>query len=350
MRRFILPALVALTALTSCVQKKSEWHSSAGVSKTVLKIPESPAIMNQEQKIGFLKTHYWDNFDFEDEKYPFLLDSAQIYALFIDYASILMNDPYDTLSTAALMEKASANPAAFALFSNLAYDVFHGVNSPYRNDEFYIPVLEAQLESPYLNEDEKLIPAAALEMARKNRLGHKANDFRYVTEKLDRAELIRAADETSADQSESALSAAGKGIRPGPQTTNHLYGTEGEYILLYFNNPGCTMCREIRQSLMQSTLIDRLVNDGTLTVLAVYPDENTDAWRAYHPYMPDDWINARDSEHQLFAEKLYCLDAIPSLYLLDRDKTVLAKDQTDIRRLETILARTIAAIQGQPAQ
>lgn len=350
MKRFILSALVAFTALTSCVQKKSEAQSTAGVSKTVLKIPESPLIMDQGQKIEFLKTHYWDNFDFEDEKYPFLVDSAQIYALFIDYASLLMNDPYDTLSTAALMEKASANPAAFALFSSLADDVFHGVNSPYRNDEFYIPVLEAQLESPYLNEDEKLIPAAALEMARKNRLGHKANDFRYVTEKLDRAELIRAADETSGDQSESALAAAGKGIRPGSQTTNHLYGTEGDYILLYFNNPGCTMCREIRQSLMQSTLIDKLVNDGTLTILAVYPDENTDAWRAYHPYLPDSWINARDTDHQLFAQKLYYLEAIPSLYLLDKGKNVLAKDETDVRRLERILAQDIAATQGQPAQ
>lgn len=348
MKRCFLLFLV-LAALASCVQKKTEKQAASVSPKLSLKIPDPPAIMNQEQKIDFLKSHYWDNFDFENEKYPFLLDSAQIYSLFVDYASLLMSNPYDTVSTAILMEKASGNQSAFALFSDLADDVFHGTNSPFRNDEFYIPVLRAQLRSPFLDDDEKIITAEELRMACENRLGHKANDFHYVTERLDRAELIRAADATSENQSESALAAAGKGIRQGPVTENHLYGTDADYILLFFNNPGCTMCREIRESLMNSAFIQDLVKDGTLTVLAVYPDENLDAWRAYHPYLPDSWINARNPESKILKDKIYNLNAIPSLYLLDSRKTVLAKDETDVARLETILAGSIAATQDLPA-
>lgn len=349
MKRCFLFFLI-LAALASCVQKKAEKQAASVSPKLSLKIPEPPAIMNQGQKIDFLKSHYWDNFDFENEKYPFLLDSAQIYALFVDYASLLMSNPYDTLSTASLMEKASGNQSAFALFSELADAVFHGTDSPYRNDEFYIPVLKAQLKSPYLEDDEKIITAEELRMARKNRLGHKANDFQYITERLDRAELIRAADATSENQSESALAAAGKGIHQGSMTENHLYGTDADYILLFFNNPGCTMCRDIREDLLNSAFIQDLVKDGTLTILAIYPDENLDAWRAYHPYIPDNWINARNPESQIINKKLYNLNAIPSLYLLDSGKTVLAKDETDVRRLETTLAGSIAARQGQQAQ
>lgn len=349
MRRCILTVLV-LAAITACGHKKTEKQEASVASRLVLSIPEAPAIMDQGQKAEFLKVHYWDNFDFEDEKYPFLLDSAQIFSLFADYASLLMSDPYDTLSTAALMEKASGNPSAFALFTGLAEAVFHGTDSPYRNDEFYIPVLRAQLRSNYLNDDEKIKPAEELKLAQQNRLGHKANDFQYITEKLDRAELIRAADATSNDQSESALAAAGKGIRQGAETENHLYGTEADYLLIFFNNPGCAMCRDIREDLMCSPFICDLIADGTLTILAVYPDENLDAWRAYHPYLPDNWINARNPDGQIFKENSYNLNAIPSLYLLNREKTVLAKDATDVKHLETILAGAIDARQGQQAQ
>lgn len=349
MKRCILLILV-LTALTACGHKKTEKQNASVTPDLTLRIPEPPAILDQEQKIVFLKDHFWDNFDFEDEKYPFLLDSAQIHSLFTDYASLLMSDPYDTVSTAILMEKASGNPSAFALFTEMAEVVFHGENSPYRNDEFYIPVLRAELQSPYLNDDEKIRPAAELESAQLNRLGHKANDFQYVTERLDRAELIRAADETSENQSESALAAAGKGIHKGPETISHLYDIDADYTLLFFNNPGCAMCRDIKTSLMNSEMICSMVKNGTLVILAVYPDENLDAWRAYHPYLPKEWVNARNPGSQILNDNIYNLNAIPSLYLLDKGKTVLAKDETDVKRLEKILKKALASTQDQQGQ
>ena len=49
-----------------------------------------------------------------------------------------------------------------------------------RNEEFYIPVLEAMAASPVLEEIEKVRPKARLELAQKNRIGTKAINFTYT--------------------------------------------------------------------------------------------------------------------------------------------------------------------------
>ena len=64
-----------------------------------------------------------------------------------------------------------------------------------------------------------------------------------------------------------------------------------------------------------------------LVILAVYPDEDVEQWRAaaYPPCM----LNARDASQVINRHRLYDLKAVPPcLYLLDADKRVLLKDVT----------------------
>jgi hypothetical protein len=44
------------------------------------------------------------------------------------------------------------------------------------------------------------------------------------------------------------------------------------------------------------------------------------------PIYPDKWYNGFDPDLVIRGESLYNVRAIPSLYLLDEDKTVLMKD------------------------
>ena len=74
-----------------------------------------------------------------------------------------------------------------------------------RNEEFYIPVLEAMIASPVLNETEKIRPQARLKLAQKNRIGTKALNFTYT-------------------------------LASGAQGS--LYQLKAEYLLLFINNPG----------------------------------------------------------------------------------------------------------------
>ena len=114
---------------------------------------------------------------------------------------------------------------------------------------------------------------------------------------------------------------------------------QAEYLLLFFNNPDCAMCKEIREAIDASELLSALIAEGRLKVLALYPDEDLQAWHNYRKQIPASWINAYDAEGQIRNEERYSLNAIPSLYLLDHQKRVIFKDSTDVGALEAFLGQ-----------
>ena len=85
-----------------------------------------------------------------------------------------------------------------------------------------------------------------------------------------------------------------------------LYSVEGDKILLVFGNPGCTACRELHAALEEMEGIPEMIASGKLALVEVNPDE--------------------DSIAKAETDKSYHIRAIPSMYLLDADKTVLLKD------------------------
>ena len=187
----------------------------------------------------------------------------------------------------------------------MAEALFADPNSPHRNDEFYIPVLEARLAAPFYDEYERMAPEYDLQLAKQNRIGQRANDFRYT-------------------------------VASGRSAT--LYGLKADFVLLFINNPGCPMCREIRDGICASPMLSDLIARGALKVLALYPDEDLGEWHAYRKNMPASWINAYDKGSVIRETSSYDLSAIPALYLLDRDKRVLLKEATPhdvLRRVES---------------
>ena len=65
-------------------------------------------------------------------------------------------------------------------------------------------------------------------------------------------------------------------------------------------------------------------------------------WRDYIPrsrrdVIPSGWINGYDKELTVLDRELYDLKAMPTLYLLDKDKKVLLKD-APVEQVEQYLA------------
>ncbi len=179
-------------------------------------------------------------------------------------------------------------------------------NSPIRNEELYIPILEAVVASPFYDSTEKIQPRFRLEMALKNRLGRKANDFEYTL---------------------------------GDGSRGRLYGVEAPYTLLYINNPDCHACEEMLAQLVGSKVISEAQREGRLKIVAIYPDEDLAAWRKHRKEVPAEWINGYDAGLVMRREELYDLRAIPSLYLLDEQKRVLLKDCTAVGQIEAYLSQ-----------
>lgn len=266
----------------------------------------APAALSPEQKREYLRRHYWDRFDFADTTLLAGVDTLQMVEAYARYVALLFDNPADGTPMDSLMRRASASRPMLDYFSMLAQQVLHDPNSPLRNDEFYIPVLRAQLASPYYDQYERLGPEYQLQMASQNRLGRPANDFGYT-------------------------------LASGASGT--LYGLRAEYVLLFINNPGCGMCREIREAIVSSPMLSEMIERGRLKVLALYPDEDLTEWHDYRPHIPAAWINAYDKGCLVREKGLYDLSAIPSLYLLDAAKRVLVKDSTDVAAIEEVIDR-----------
>lgn len=263
----------------------------------------APDSLDAAARRSFMRDHYWDRLDFGDSLFFAEADSTQMLEAYAAYVGWFL-DPNDPQPMYRLMERACVSKTSLQYFAWLAGEVLDDPNSPLRNAELYIPVLEAQASSPLLDRWEKIAPEHDLRLARQNRIGHPANDIRYTL-------------------------ASGN--------TSNLYSLHSDYVLLFINNPGCPMCRELSEAVAQSPMLSELIERGSLTVLAIYPDEDLSQWRSHRDEIPSSWINAYDRGTRMSIDGTYDLRAIPSLYLLDAEKRVLARDVTDVAQIEWVL-------------
>lgn len=278
--------------------------NDGALGETPYMMPEVPQmITDPDARAEWAVEHYWDGFDFADTT---LVGSRANYTeqAFADFINqILMRVPREMgdRSIAVAFEKARADKAMFAHLAEVAEKYLFDANSPYRDDETYISVLNAVLANPALDQWERVRPQEQLRMSLKNRVGERAADFRYTL----------------------ASGASGS-----------LGGLRAKYTLLFFNNPGCPACAQTMEQLMASQFLMEMVADGSLAILAVYPDADLEAWREHAADFPADWINSYDKTLTLKDDELYDLKAIPTMYLLDRSKTVMLKDVMSIGLIE----------------
>lgn len=294
----IIPVLCFLL-LCSCKNGNASSQSTNETIQDTIKsitLPAIPAMMTApEQRADFLVKHYWDNINFADTNYihhPEVTEQA-----WADYCDILNHVPLETAQEAMrkTIERTNVDKKVFTYITDLADKYLYDPNSPMRNEEFYIPVLDAMLDSPLLEEIEKVRPKARRELAQKNRIGTKALNFNYT-------------------------------LASGAQGS--LYQLQAEYILLFINNPGCHACTETIDALKNAPIINQLLEQKRLTVLSIYPDEELDEWRKHLNEFPQEWINGYDKKFAIKEQQLYDLKAIPTLYLLNKEKTVFLKDAT----------------------
>lgn len=293
-------ALAALLAAACGGRENRPAREAARPTPRTFRPAAVPATVPLEEREAYLRDHYWDSFDFRDTTLLAEVDTlTMVRALFAYVANFVTPDdraPVDTL-----MRRAAASKPMTEYFAMLAERVLHDPNSPLRSDELYIAVLEALVASPWLDRWERLAPEHDLRMARQNRIGRPANDFRYTT---------------------------------ADGATRRMYDIRAEYLLLFINNPGCGLCKTVREAITESPMLNELIERGKLKVLALFPDEDLTEWEAYRPQIPAQWINAYDKGCVVRDKELYDLRAIPALYLLDRDKRVMVKDAADVAIVE----------------
>lgn len=313
--RVLIPLIVLTAVLISCRQTP--------VRKTTASpfpYPQVPLSMagSPERAASWIAPRFW--LPCMDSLERFSSDSSLIGGIrpeefrqaFLQYASLLASLPaaesfraqQRLWDSVAVRRSRQPDSRFWNELLNLSEQAFYHPASELRNEELFIPVLESVIRT----EPDSLMRSVwqqKLEICRKNRPGEQAPDFAYT--------------ET--------------GIRNG-----RLYGIRSEYTLVFFTNPECPACSRIIDILTTDPAVSRLTAEGKLTVLNLYIDREYEKWLAYRKTYPKAWINAFDPEGVLRDDGRYAIRAIPSLYLLDRDKKVLFKDAT-IRQVTDYLGR-----------
>ena len=303
MKHNLLKIAAAVILLTGCGQKKAEQFQALPFPDVV-----PPAMMEDPQdRAEYLALNTWNKLLDPSREYPSdstLVsgvskgDVEQKFANWLQVLDLVGNSQaqkairklYDG---ALACEKSKASSNVFETFIELIDKYLFDPNSPYRNEDLYGIFAERLAVYEGITSEMQGKYARDARLCALNRVGTKAADFRFAD-------------------------------RRGRMHT--LYGVKAPYILLFFSNPGCDACMSIINVLKGEPAIANLIASGQLAVLNIYIDEDLDAWRSYMPVYPEEWYNGFDPDFVIRNEHLFNVRAIPSLYLLDANKTVLLKD------------------------
>lgn len=302
--------------LTSCSSSKQVQNEAIKIDSSLISdeliivpdtfvLPDMPEeLTDSDSRAKYLVMHYWDKFNFSDDN---LISKPEITEqAFVDYINILYYVSFAQAeeSLISTLKQAEKNKKMYLHFADLFDKYYYEPNSPFRNEEFYIPVLYELVSNKTLSKDEKSKYNFQLEMTKRNRVGNTATDFSYT-------------------------------LNTGE--SNKMSSIKSEYLIILFSNPDCSTCAAITKELSESEIINKAfaLNNATRTmisILTIYPDGNIEEWRSHLSSLPSNWINGYDKDMTITKQKLYDIKAIPTIYLLDKNKKVILKDTS----LETI--------------
>ena len=262
--------------------------------KRAFQLPQVPAMLQTpELRVKYVAEHYWDHFDFRDTVYIHLPDITEQAA--VNYMDLLCQVSPEVAknSLKCLVGKASVEPLMMDYMWKTFFRYWHEPNSPFKNEDMFILFCQGVEQTQAVKVAMREKASFLRVMAEKNRIGQPAVDFVYTL-------------------------ASGK--------QGKMYGLKAEYTLMFFYDPDCHACSDIKQAMKQAAWLKEKVTAGQVKVLTIYPDEDVNLWRNRLGEMDAAWVNGYDKGRVLTLEQRYDLSSIPSFYLLDKDKKVVLKD------------------------
>lgn len=205
----------------------------------------------------------------------------------------------------SILNNASKDSTVFIKTISFLEKPFGDANSAYRNEDLYVRLLRAKIQSLWYDSSIKSSMRSKLFLTMQNRPGSAANDFTYIT---------------------------------AAEFKKRMYDLLADFTILYFYNPQCEACKEMKAALINSDIIQSKVRSEKLKVLAVYTDKDEKIWLDHLKEMPEAWIHGRDENEYLNKNNVYDLKSIPTVYLLDKSKNVLLKDCMNVSTIEKELS------------
>lgn len=293
--------------------KKAQPQSDA-VQTRAFPETEVPMMYEGDDRLMFKALHYWDAY--LDTSKVFYSDTSifngvtkdNLEKAFGTYAVMVEMLPLDkgVEAVSSLFDQADLffrRDTASRMLERVTFYVqkyFYDPNSPVRSEDLYLPFVTKLSVCPSVPQNRHPGYAFDARMCALNRTGIKAADFEFT----DLRGRIRS-----------------------------LYSVKAPLTLLFFSNPGCPSCKGIIEALTADGKIADMVSSGKLAVVNIYIDQEIDKWKEYAGVYPKNWYSGYDHKYIIRTDVLYNVRAIPSMYILDKDKKVIMKDAPEDKAL-----------------
>lgn len=262
---------------------------------------DNPAAL--DRKMSYLTIHYFDNYDFNDER---LLFSPVLYNKIMNYYGKLVENNPDTINKSIdlILGKSLKNPEVYRFLLNTLLSTFD-LSGEIPNDEAFVYVAE----NYYLNELAPWVNEDFIERLKKHIYDLKPTLIGAIAPPLILSDTI------------------GKKLS--------LYDVKSCYTLVLFWDPECEHCAEYLAELKN---IYNSYNSDFFQVYAVLATDNQKQWKTYIQNNKFKWLNVYDSTKKNDFIQTYKLFMIPRIYLLDNKKHIVLKD-FEINELNSFLIK-----------
>lgn len=247
---------------------------------------------NFSSEISYTNT-YWDNTRFDTINWKHATNTRHLQKMFIKYLvsfkgqrdSLIINN-FETFLNIPYHTKES-----ITFFYDLFEKYLFNPNSPIRSEKLFRAILTTIIHSSKVTELQKSRMFFLLKMINKNRVGQISTDFTY-------------------ENANGSL--------------HSLFQIKSSYILLHFSNTDCAACQKIYKEMIRSNIVQKMLAENNLKILTIELNEKTMPSSIY-PNIKN-WIFGKEVNNTIEDNSLFFIQALPSLYLLDKNKKILIKD------------------------
>lgn len=290
----ILSFLSGHTSITAMNSSVSADTISQDAGYTV-PLPEVPGTLrNPSERADYILQHFWDKLNIAQIVVPENQEAfEQAFSNFISVFPFASDNIILEGSIKRLINISQSDSILKDLMFDITERYLRDQESPIRNDEYYLLFAKEWEQLPDMTFTQKERLKYNTEMASINLPGNTANDFTFLL-----------SDDT---------------------TTSLKNFGHNDYLLIMFYDPGCDRCMRTKEVLSNDAILNKLIDNGTLEVLAVAIDVEKPEWKESIETLPNKWTKGYD-DGQIWMENSYELVSLPSLYLVDKSNKVILKD------------------------
>ena len=291
-------------------------------------VPDDIKPYSDDKKINpiypyYLAQNYWSNFDFSDER---LLRSPYYITKLKEYVSRVVSPNQDSVNvyTDLLLDKMKSHPFYYKYTLKWLTQWCDEDLAGKANDAFFSESLFIHLVDTYHG-----LKNSGTDTFTLQRLKYKADAFRsnrigVVAPNFSLPDTLGAIRSLFSRNQESGIrNQANNVLTPD---TSHL--TPNQYTLVAFYSPICSHCQDKMPKFAE---ILKGVNPEVLKVYVIDTDGNRDKWFEFIRKLNMNATHLLDSKSESDMQKRYGSWNLPALYLLDKDKKIVAKNITPER-------------------